>query len=83
MKIYDAAVSIAVASFCILLTNTASAGSARVVDGGTLEIGEVTDRLHGSDAPEASQSCNISFGKNGLGVMSANLFFILIASWSA
>lgn len=33
------------------------AGSARVVDGDTLEINGVTYRLHGIDAPEAGQSC--------------------------
>lgn len=37
-------------------------GTARVIDGDTLEIGPVRIRLHGIDAPEADQSCPRSQG---------------------
>ena len=35
----------------------AVAGSARVIDGDTLDVGGVRIRLHGIDAPESGQSC--------------------------
>jgi endonuclease YncB( thermonuclease family) len=38
------------------------AGPARVVDGDTLEIGTQTIRIHGIDAPEASQICLLPKG---------------------
>ena len=45
------------------------AGTARVVDGDTLEIGAQSIRLHGIDAPEASQTCQLP---NGTGDCSAS-----------
>jgi len=41
---------------------TEVAGPARVVDGDTLEIGTQAIRLHGIDAPEASQVCQLPKG---------------------
>ncbi|MBD9652917.1 thermonuclease family protein [Ensifer sp. ENS09] len=41
---------------------TMAADIARVVDGDTLDIGNVRYRLHGIDAPEAGQVCNASDG---------------------
>jgi endonuclease YncB( thermonuclease family) len=38
------------------------AGPARVVDGDTLEIGTQVIRIHGIDAPEASQLCQLPKG---------------------
>ena len=38
------------------------AGPARVVDGDTLEIGSQSIRLHGINAPEASQVCQTPRG---------------------
>ena len=38
------------------------AGSARVVDGDTVEIGTQAIRIHGIDAPEASQACQLPKG---------------------
>jgi endonuclease YncB( thermonuclease family) len=38
------------------------AGPARVVDGDTLEIGTQAIRIHGIDAPEASQVCQLPKG---------------------
>lgn len=40
-----------------IVSHAMAAGAARVVDGDTLEIGGVTYRLHGIDAPEAGQTC--------------------------
>jgi len=37
-------------------------GAARVVDGDTLDIGGLTLRLHGADAPETDQSCGAADG---------------------
>jgi endonuclease YncB( thermonuclease family) len=48
------ALSVAVAA---TFSSTALATTARVVDGDTLEVGGVTYRLHGIDAPEAGQTC--------------------------
>ena len=43
---------------CLLETSVAdTSGSATVVDGDTLTIGETRIRLHGIDAPEGQQSC--------------------------
>ncbi len=39
------------------VSSAMAAGAVRVVDGDTLEIGGVTYRLHGIDAPEAGQAC--------------------------
>lgn len=39
-----------------------AAGHARVVDGDTLEIGTEAIRIHGMDAPEASQVCQLPRG---------------------
>ena len=38
-------------------------GSARVIDGDTIWIGEAKIRLHGIDAPESKQTCNDADGK--------------------
>lgn len=46
-----------------LLTGSAAAEGARVVDGDTIELGEVDYRLQGIDAPEAGQSCAAPDGK--------------------
>lgn len=46
----------------LLLTTPALAGTAVVVDGDTLKIGDVTYRLHGIDTPEAGQKCNTAQG---------------------
>lgn len=40
-----------------IAASTILRGSARVVDGDTLTIGDVVVRLHGIDAPERSQTC--------------------------
>lgn len=37
-------------------------GTAKVVDGDTIDIGVVRVRLHGIDAPEAAQTCQDAFG---------------------
>ncbi|WP_394154261.1 thermonuclease family protein [Loktanella salsilacus] len=47
---------------CLLLCASPAAaadisGRARVIDGDTLQIGQTRIRLHGIDAPEASQTC--------------------------
>lgn len=44
------------------LSGQAGAGNARVVDGDTLEAGDVRIRLHGIDAPEAGQTCRRATG---------------------
>ena len=41
----------------------ARASVVRVIDGDTIEVGAVTYRLHGIDAPEAGQSCRRAGGK--------------------
>jgi endonuclease YncB( thermonuclease family) len=38
------------------------AGQAGVVDGDTIRVGDMRIRLHGIDAPEATQSCNAAGG---------------------
>ena len=38
-------------------------GAIRVIDGDTLDVGGVRVRLHGVDAPEASQTCTSADGK--------------------
>ena len=38
------------------------AGPARVVDGDTLEIGSQAIRIHGIDAPESAQKCQLPKG---------------------
>lgn len=38
------------------------AGPARVIDGDTLQIGDIRIRLHGIDAPEAAQDCRTAQG---------------------
>ncbi|MBD9541429.1 thermonuclease family protein [Ensifer sp. ENS04] len=55
----------AIAGFLVLtsLSNSEAAvlsGQARVVDGDTLEVAGVVVRLHGVDAPEAGQRCNLT-----------------------
>ena len=46
---------------CLLFSVSAAraelSGTARVVDGDTLQIGDTRIRLHGIDAPEAAQTC--------------------------
>lgn len=37
-------------------------GTARVVDGDTIDVGVVRIRLHGIDAPEAGQTCGTADG---------------------
>lgn len=37
-------------------------GTVRVIDGDTLDLGQVRIRLHGIDAPEAGQSCETAAG---------------------
>jgi endonuclease YncB( thermonuclease family) len=48
-------------TICLLLCAVPAAadisGRARVIDGDTLQIGQTRIRLHGIDAPEASQTC--------------------------
>ncbi|MEL6794848.1 MAG: thermonuclease family protein, partial [Pseudomonadota bacterium] len=41
-----------IVSLCLLLAGPAQAGTARVIDGDTLDIGDTRYRLHGIDAPE-------------------------------
>ena len=38
------------------------AGTVRVIDGDTIDVGQVRIRLHGIDAPEAGQSCGTATG---------------------
>jgi endonuclease YncB( thermonuclease family) len=45
-----------------LLANDVITGPAAVVDGDTLRVGDLRIRLHGIDAPEATQSCNAAAG---------------------
>jgi len=56
-------------SLTVLSANAASTdariqGTARVVDGDTLDIGVVRIRLHGIDAPEAGQACRQANGRS-------------------
>ena len=47
----------------LLASGRALATSVRVIDGDTIEVGAVTYRLHGIDAPEAGQRCEHASGK--------------------
>ena len=53
-------------SICLLLSASATraelSGPARVIDGDTLRIGATQIRLHGIDAPEATQTCAAADG---------------------
>ena len=51
------ALLVALAFPTLAFPTLAFAGSVRVVDGDTIEIGETVYRLHGIDAPEAGQKC--------------------------
>ncbi|MEL7463892.1 MAG: thermonuclease family protein [Pseudomonadota bacterium] len=42
---------------CLLSASPAQAGTARVIDGDTLDIGDTRYRIHGIDAPERGQRC--------------------------
>lgn len=53
---------LALALLSMALASPSLAGTARVIDGDTLEIGDVTYRLHGIDAPEYGQKCNEAGG---------------------
>jgi endonuclease YncB( thermonuclease family) len=48
---------------CAVLAAVDIFGRARVIDGDTLQIGQTRIRLHGIDAPEASQTCLDSGGQ--------------------
>ena len=49
---------LALALLATALANPSFAGTARVIDGDTIAIGDATYRLHGIDAPEYGQKCN-------------------------
>lgn len=54
------------------------AGAARVVDGDTLEIGAQVIRIHGIDAPEASQTCQLPKGTWDCSTAAVNLLRAMI-----
>lgn len=56
MRLYVLAISLFLAQPAAPWANEIS-GLARVIDGDTLDVGDVRVRLHGVDAPEAKQSC--------------------------
>lgn len=53
-------------------------GSARVVDGDTLVIGERRVRLFGVDAPESRQTCTVNASEVALGKISAHALAQLV-----
>jgi endonuclease YncB( thermonuclease family) len=53
-------------------------GTARVVDGDTITISGTTIRLHGIDAPEASQACTRSTGTWACGIAAAAVLADLV-----
>ena len=67
MMIIAARILAAAVLLAVTLPHAASAetltGSARVVDGDTVEIADTRIRLHGIDAPEAAQRCTDSTGR--------------------
>jgi len=48
----------------LVFANPTFAGTARVIDGDTIEIGDIRYRINGIDAPEAGQKCAKANGKS-------------------
>src|SRR5438552_13568624 len=54
------------------------AGPARVVDGDTLEIGSQAIRIHGIDAPESAQKCQLPKGTWDCSSAAVNVLLAMI-----
>jgi endonuclease YncB( thermonuclease family) len=59
-------------AWLLMAASTAVTGTARVIDGDTLRVGEVRVRLSGVDAPELSQRCGPDGRKVACGAMAAD-----------